>query len=629
MSRATSKSGMWRGRGGVTGLMVGLALVGPALAAASEFGEPILLRPLDPAVDRSFGAAVAIDGNTLAIGAPGSPEGGVVYVYQRQASAVEPWRLQAMLTGINPGTSEQFGAALALEGDTLVVGAPHEASRGNVAGAAYVFYRDRGGPGRWGRVRVLAPKGLREDSYYGTSVAISGSRLAVGGWGAHRVWVHERNRPIRNWWGVQAELEGELTSKVVMDFFGDEGTASGFGKAVALSGNTLAVSAVEYDRKYGFALISSYSYGAFLFDFEATAQAWRQTRHHAPPALASHARRDFFGSSMAMDGDVLLAGNAVAFQTGSHVFERNFGGQGRWSRRQELRDARGEFGSTDNVAIRGNTVAIAGKFSTDVEPYPDIEGALVYQRHRPTRNQWGVVARLFHPDIVDSPWSIAVGPGEVVIGHGYPGVVQIYTRRALVADDFEAGEISGFSRFAGNLEVVSPGLDDTGHAVAVRVDGTRKATVLRARQPEREPIVSLGFDLAVNQVDLADSQVEIMNFYGPTRNLVRLILEADPVRDQYWITLWAWDEARGWREAGRARMPPRRGVRLDLEWRAAKGPGTRDGLVRLSIDGRTGPRARDLDTDRQFVKGMLLGLPKGSLGAVGGEFLLDEIVLHR
>lgn len=608
-------------------LSLAVVLTAP-VAGAAEFGQPILLGSLDPQIDRSFGAAVAIDGDTLAIGAPWSPEGGVVYIYERQRCADRPWGLVALVTGRNPEDSEEFGAALALEGDTLVVGAPHESSRGSVAGAAYVFYRDKGGRGRWGLARQLIPKDLKEDSYYGFSISLSGDRLAVGAPGLGRVYVHERHRPVKNLWGIQADLPGRLTAPAVIDHFGITGEPPFFGAEVALNGRTLAAGAIDSYTKYGPHLIRTWSYGVFSFELDDEGVAWRQRRHFESPALRRDGKRDLFGATIGLDGSLLLIGDGESLETGCHLFERQVAGQGRWGRRTELRDTSGDFGRGRYVDLRGNTAAMVGHFSTDEDPFYG-KGALVYERHVPTRNQWSAVAQLLNPEVIDSARAVAIGPREVVLGHPYPGVVQIFPRSPMVAADFDDGEITGVSHYTGNLEVVRPGLDGSDHALAVIVDSTSRISLVRARQPIREPSVSLGFDLAANRVGLADRRVEVMNLYGPSRDLVRLTLEADAARDQYWATLWAWEASGRWREVGRARMPPKRAVRLEIDWRAATGPGANDGRIRMRTDGRLRAQALNLDTGRQVINGLLLGLPKGSKGTQGGEFLLDEIELHR
>jgi hypothetical protein len=88
-----------------------------------------------------FGAAVALAGDTLVVGANGegsaatgvggdqaddsAPLAGAVYAFVRTGTA---WRQAAYVKASNPGPFHVFGFSLALSGDTLVVGAPAEPS---------------------------------------------------------------------------------------------------------------------------------------------------------------------------------------------------------------------------------------------------------------------------------------------------------------------------------------------------------------------------------------------------------------------------------------------------------------------------------------------------------------------
>jgi hypothetical protein len=231
---------------------------------------------------------------------------------------------------------------------------------------------------------------------------------------------------------------------------------------------------------------------------------------------------------------------------------------------------------------------------------------------------------------------VAVGPREIVTGHPSAALVQVFPRAPIVGADFEDGTAAGFNNVRGNVEVVSPGLGDTDYALAVTVDGSSKRSFVRARRPKREPTVSLAFDLAGNRVDLGDRQLDILTLYGPGRDFAKLTLEPkSPTSSQYRATLWAWDASAAldgsgdWRRVGRAQLPPAQSVRLGVEWRAASGPGARNGRVRLLRNGRVKGGLYDLDSDRQVINGLVLGLPYGSLGAAGGSFLVDEIELHR
>ena len=113
----------------------------------------------------SFGQAVALDGDTLAVGAAdpscatgvngnqtdsSCPGAGAVYVFTRTG---ETWSQQAYLKASNTDAGDSFGLSVSLSGDTLAVGAPQESScatgvNGNQAnngcqsaGAVYVFTR--------------------------------------------------------------------------------------------------------------------------------------------------------------------------------------------------------------------------------------------------------------------------------------------------------------------------------------------------------------------------------------------------------------------------------------------------------------------------------------------------------
>src|SRR5205809_40256 len=92
--------------------------------------------------------ATGVNGNQSDNRAPGS---GAVYVFVRRGTN---WSQQAYLKASNTDAFDYFGFSVAISGDTIVVGAPYEASNatgvnGNEsdnsapqAGAAYVFVRN-------------------------------------------------------------------------------------------------------------------------------------------------------------------------------------------------------------------------------------------------------------------------------------------------------------------------------------------------------------------------------------------------------------------------------------------------------------------------------------------------------
>lgn len=85
------------------------------------------------------------------------------------------WQLQsAPLKASDTAVSDQFGFALAITGDVLVVGAP----RKTATGGAYVFHRM---DSMWVQDgTALRPTGLSSDDRFGHAVAVGADSVAVG-----------------------------------------------------------------------------------------------------------------------------------------------------------------------------------------------------------------------------------------------------------------------------------------------------------------------------------------------------------------------------------------------------------------------------------------------------------------
>jgi hypothetical protein len=131
---------------------------------------PVRIEPSGLAAGDRFGATVALSGDTLAVGAPGQ-QPGAVYVFVRSGST---WTQQARLLASGVGASDGFGRVLSLDGDHLVVAA---AGADNRAGAAYVF--SRSGTVWAQQARVSASDTAAGDAF-GRSVAVNGDTVLVG-----------------------------------------------------------------------------------------------------------------------------------------------------------------------------------------------------------------------------------------------------------------------------------------------------------------------------------------------------------------------------------------------------------------------------------------------------------------
>jgi hypothetical protein len=103
------------------------------------------LVPDDIEAGDAFGFDVATDGETIFAGAPLSdPEGqGSAYAFERTGPADAPWQVAQRLVSLAPQENAQFGAAVGVDGDRAVIGAPLDGT-GVSSGAAYSFDRANG-----------------------------------------------------------------------------------------------------------------------------------------------------------------------------------------------------------------------------------------------------------------------------------------------------------------------------------------------------------------------------------------------------------------------------------------------------------------------------------------------------
>jgi len=140
-----------------------------------------------------LGQSVLLDGNTAYIGAPGHSDGlGAVFEYKKTGEGV--WVETASI--VNPDTaSSNFGAELAMEGSTLIVGAPER--RG---GSVHVFNSDEG---EWKHDATLRSNQLNEQVQFGASIKVQGDKILVGAAryarGSGAVVVFTRNEESGTW----------------------------------------------------------------------------------------------------------------------------------------------------------------------------------------------------------------------------------------------------------------------------------------------------------------------------------------------------------------------------------------------------------------------------------------------
>ncbi len=150
---------------------------------AEHLGSP------DAASGDEFGSAVSVHGDTVLIGAPdkdlGTPDSGAVYVYRRNGSS---WDFEARLNAEDENGSDiearaHFGYSVSLQGDLAVIGTPRKTEGGlSNAGAVYLYRRDGGNWSFEAKLTAEDDDGadLQAFAQFGESVSVSGDRVLIG-----------------------------------------------------------------------------------------------------------------------------------------------------------------------------------------------------------------------------------------------------------------------------------------------------------------------------------------------------------------------------------------------------------------------------------------------------------------
>jgi MYXO-CTERM domain-containing protein len=262
--------------------------------SGAHWTQAQVLQPAGALTGTDFGAAVSVSGTTASVTAPGYDGGlGAVYVFTRSGTT---WTQQAQITQPGSAQAPGFGASVALNGDTLVVGQDNA-----LQGSATVFTRSGT---TWGAPQALldgAPSPIAGGDGFGVAVALDGDTALVGAPGnsvqAGAVYVFVLSGGA---WTQQQALAAD-----------DGIPGDQFGSAVAIAGDTALVGAPFHD-KFGSAYLYTRAGGT-----------WTQKQKILAPSGTSQ-----FGQSVALSGvEAAIATSTDAVPSGA-VFTVDISGIG-------------------------------------------------------------------------------------------------------------------------------------------------------------------------------------------------------------------------------------------------------------------------------------------------------------
>ena len=346
-----------------------------------------------------FGSAVAVSGDTVVVGAYWEDNqsentellnSGAAFVFVRNGST---WTQQALLKPSNRGAGDEFGYSVAIDGNTVVIGA-HQEDSGSTsvnstpnenaanAGAAYIFVRSGTA---WSQTAYLKASNAGAGDDFGHSVTVSGDTVVVGAPLEDSTYVENpANNSNPDSGAVYVFVRGTpWTQQAFLKSGSDNSASSQFGVVVSVSGDTLAI-AWPY-----------FANGSLVNVYQRFGSAWVLLKFlEGPFNSVTSVAASSDGTIVVGDHLVGLNDQGLAqWESGSaHVFIRSGFD---WNLQQTLLPSNGEsgdwFGFT--VAISGETVVVgaihedgaAGNQNTN--GFPDSGAAYVFARNGATWSQ--------------------------------------------------------------------------------------------------------------------------------------------------------------------------------------------------------------------------------------------------
>jgi hypothetical protein len=370
---------------------------------SDNWGEVGKITPPDRAANDNFGKAVAINGNYAVAGAPLHDVAGAAYIFRGDNGGADNWGYAARLVSGGNVDGESFGASVGISGDHAVVGAPTRTAMSGLpaealnAGAACVFVKDGANPDVWTLVREITSED--PGNQLGIAVAIDGQYAVIGA-----PWTPPVSDSDRGTAYVLSQNQGGsgvwgTLTEITATRTGSESDNDLYGASVSISGGTIIVGAKEDGAsKTGAAYIHEQNQGG------------ADTFGQLARILSMHSdMQDHFGYVVAVSGNYAVVSapgdaedengqNRVVGAGAVYVF---FNNSGVWQQVKKMvatqRTVSTGYGSS--VAISDQYIAVGAVGGKSVYLYGKDTGGT---------GNWGLIKKIDSPNAVEDGFGTAV-----------------------------------------------------------------------------------------------------------------------------------------------------------------------------------------------------------------------------
>jgi hypothetical protein len=263
-------------------LVFGAVAIAGVAAREHDPVEEIRLTAANPVADAQFGRSVAMAGDLMAVGEGGDGAVGAVYLFKRQGMKYVP---VATLVSPDaaPDTYPEFGRTVAIQGNTVFVGARFaQAGDRERAGAVYVF--EKHGSAWKYEDKIVSPVPEDEDNF-GRAVAVEGSRIVVT---ARKSSLEEGSAYLFEKKGGKWVHKADIVA-------GDAAPGAYFGQSVDMQGDLIVIGARNANPNEA---------GAVYF-FRKSRDSWTEIAKVIPE---DGKKNDQFGFAVDISGNVVAVG---------------------------------------------------------------------------------------------------------------------------------------------------------------------------------------------------------------------------------------------------------------------------------------------------------------------------------
>ena len=234
-----------------------------------------------PETEDNFGRALAIQGDSLVVTArKTSAEEGAAYVFVYTDGR---WIHQATLVASDPTAGAYFGQSVDIQGDVMAISARN--ANPNSAGGFYLFRKSGDG---WMEIAKVTPSDGKLEDQYGFAIVMSGDTIAVGSRRADVNGVKDTGA------AYVYSLKGDSVEFITKLIAKDKNSGDQFGQSIAIAGDVIAVGAWKDDNRKG-----------SIYLFRWMGDQWIETdKISASDAVAG----DEFGYSLSAFGNRMVTG---------------------------------------------------------------------------------------------------------------------------------------------------------------------------------------------------------------------------------------------------------------------------------------------------------------------------------